>query len=107
VSYSDDARGTQVTNDHAVDMDVDALVELMARVLSTEGSFVNVEDDHGGVMTVMVDDADGSLLLDLPSAKDKGSYTKHTTLEACVDALRSMQGRIDRAKVEGLAFERW
>jgi hypothetical protein len=107
VSYSDDKSGTQVTNDHAIEMGCEALLELMDRVLQSEGSFVNVEDTSGRVMTFMVDDAAGGLLLDVPCNVERGSYTKHTTLAACCDALRSMDGTIDRSKIDGLSFERW
>jgi len=107
VSYSDDKTGTQVTNDHAIEMDCDALIELMERVLADEGSFVNVEDASGRVMTFMVDDAEGGLLLDVPCSVERGSYTKSTTLAACREALRAMNGTIDRSKIDGLSFERW
>jgi hypothetical protein len=107
VSYSDAEHGSEIAVDGAVDMDLSAILELMDRVLGSVGSYINVADGDGGLFTLLVDAEDGNLLLDLPAPREHGSYAKRATLAECRRALTMMDGRIDRAHIEGLVFERW
>ena len=107
VSYSDDHSGVQIATDGAVEMELAKILELMDKILGTHGSFINVADDAGNLITFFADEEPGALLLDMPSPREKGSYAKRATLAECKTVLTGLAGKIDRGSVEGLVFERW
>jgi hypothetical protein len=106
VSYCDYERGKQVATDGGVEMSLAEILALMDEILAGAGSFINVADSEGALFQVFVHD-DGSLMLDLPSPRERGSYSKTTDLAECKRVLEAMGGRIVRDGVDGLMYERW
>lgn len=107
VSYSDELRDKQIATDGAVEMELAAILALMDEVLGSFGSYLNIADEAGNLITFFVEEDTASLLLDMPSPREKGSYARRATLAECKAVLSGLGGTIDRSTVPGLVFERW
>lgn len=106
VFYCDYDRNEQIAADGAEERSFAEIIALMDAVLASPGSFVGVVDEHDGIVQFFVHD-DGELMLDFPVPRERGSYHKRASLEACKRALEEAGGRFSPSSVEGLEFERW
>jgi hypothetical protein len=106
VTFCDYARDRESGGDGGVPMTVTEVLELMAEVLTSAGSFVSVMDREGTMIQFMVDEH-GGMMLDIPSPRERGSYAKVTDLEACLKVMRDLDTLVRKEAIEGLAFARW
>ncbi len=106
VYYCDFDRDEEVAADGATPKSVPDILALMDRVLTSPGSFLGLMDSADGMVQFMVDD-DGSIYLDFPSPKERGSYIKHTDLETCKAIVREAKGSLGPGETPGLDFDAW
>jgi hypothetical protein len=50
---------------------------------------------------------DGSICVDLPVDERKGSFTKHTGLNSCIQLVESLPQIIELDKIDSLVFTLW
>jgi hypothetical protein len=101
--------GEEVPADGAVEMDLEQLLELMDRVLTSPGCFVSAAGADGTMIQFVVDEGD-IVLLDVPAPQKRGSFGKRDTLAACKALMRTLGGdgpHVSHEDIEGLTFERW
>lgn len=106
VYYCDFERDEEIAANGAIHKSVADILALMDTVLTSPGSFVGLMDKDEGMVQFMVDD-DGSIYLDFPCPKERGSYVTHTSLEVCKTIVREANGSLGRGEMTGLAFDPW
>ncbi len=107
VTFCEYDTGRQAAADGGgVEMSRDQILQLMGEVLVSPGSYVSVMDREGTMLQFVLDE-DGSVMLDIPAPRRRGSFAKRTTLAECEAAVRSLGDRVDTDAFEGLVFERW
>lgn len=87
-------------------LDRDGILALMEEVLKSAGSFVSVMDDEGTMLQFVLDE-DGSVMMDIPHPKKRGSYAKRATIADCVSVVEALDERVRIDAITGLEFERW
>jgi hypothetical protein len=106
VYYCDFERDEMIAADGAISKSVADILTLMDGVLTSAGSFVGLRDSQGEMVQFMVDE-DGSICLDFPSPRERGSYLKSTTLEVCKTIVEEADGNLTRGDTAGLEFDPW
>ncbi len=106
VTYCDYQTGVHIAADGPIAMSRQEILDLMAKVLTSSGSFVSVMDADDNMLQFVLDD-DGMVMLDLPHPKKRGSYVKVTSVAACVTAIENLGDKVTIDDFDGLVFERW
>lgn len=85
---------------------MEEILHSMDCVLHTPGNFIGVIDGGGVTLQFMVND-DGTIQIDIPAPRQRGSYVKTGKLAECLDLLRNIGSNINVENIAGLAFQPW
>jgi hypothetical protein len=104
--YTDYTNDKHIKSDEAITATIKEIGTYMSNLLHEPDNFLGIIDDNEVMLQFMVEN-DGSICVDLPVDERKGSFTKHTDLNSCLQLIASLPEIIELDKIDGLTFNDW
>ena len=104
--YTDYINDKHIKSDEALTATIKEIGACMANLLHEPDNFLGIIDDNDVMLQFMVEN-DGSICIDLPVDERKGSFTKHTGLNSCIQLVESLPQIIELDKIDSLVFTLW
>jgi hypothetical protein len=98
--------GATVESNDAKSSDLRQIEHMMREILTAPRNYVGLTDQFDVSLQFMVND-DGSIHIDRPMPKQKGSMTKRTTLEESVRLVQNLGPSLAECDIPGFVFEAW
>lgn len=104
--FTDYSEDKHIRSDEAKPANHAKIIACLKDRLNEEDNFVGLVDANDVMLQFMVEEG-GSLSVDLPIHERKGSLTKPTDLNGCIEIVQSLGSSIVLENIEGLEFKAW
>ena len=90
----------------AIEIPIEDILHSMDCVLHIPKNFFGIIDEEDNTLQFIVND-DKSIVIDIPSAEKRGSYTKNIELKDCIEIVRNLESIKNVVDSEELDFFPW
>lgn len=104
--YTDYSEDEHIRSDEAVPATPEDIIACMNRLLHEPDNFIGIIDGNDATLQFMVED-NGMICIDVPDQERKGSTTKTTDLDECINVVDALQQNIVLGQIDGLEFKSW
>ncbi len=104
--YTDYSNDKHVRSDDAQSATLEEIIDCMKGLLYEEDNFVGIIDSDDVMLQFMVEDT-GKICIDIPIHDRKGSFTRSTDLDECIQVVNALQNAIVMEDIKGLEFKSW